>query len=292
MVSATTWRQRLRYRFETLAAYTVYGLFRIMPLDAASATGGWVGRHIGMRLPATQTARQNLAMAFPEKDATERERIVLGMWDNLGRVAAEYAHLHRIWQRVELTGAEILSGIRDSGKAAIFCGAHLANWELCAVGGKKHGLDISLVYRKPNNPGVDSLLRHARDAGVTAQIQKGAAGAREMLKVLKKNGVLGMLIDQKLNEGLAIPFFGRDAMTAPALALFALRLGCPVYPVRVERLDGCNFKMTVYPALEPPGTGDQEQDTRQMLVNINAMLESWIRERPEQWLWIHRRWPE
>lgn len=282
--------KRLRYTLETALAYTVYGFFRILPLDTASATGGWIGRHIGIHLSATETARQNLAMAFPDKDAAERERIMLGMWDNLGRVAGEYAHLHRIWERVSLQGEELIPAIRDSGKPAILFGAHLANWELCAAGGKNHGINISLVYRKPNNPGVDSLLRHARNSGIAAHIQKGAAGAREMLSVLKKNGVLGILMDQKLNEGMAIPFFGRDAMTAPALALFALRFGCPVYPIRVERLDGCHFKMTLYPALETPRSGDQEQDTRAMLVDINCLLESWIRERPEQWLWIHHRW--
>jgi KDO2-lipid IV(A) lauroyltransferase len=120
--------------------------------------------------------------------------------------------------------------------------------------------------------------------------RKARQGAREMLSVLKKNGVLGILMDQKLNEGVAIPFFGRDAMTAPAIALFALKFGCPVYPTRVERLNGCRFKMTIYPALETPRSGNQEQDTRTMLVEINRLLETWIRERPEQWLWIHRRW--
>ena len=283
-------KQRLRYTLETMAAYIVYAFFRVLPLDAASATGGWIGRHLGPHLPPSKTAWQNLAMAFPGKDAAERGKIVLGMWDNLGRVAAEYAHLHRIWERVDFHGVERLSAIRDSGKPAIFFAAHLANWEVGTVAAKKRGVDISLVYRKPNNPGVDSLLRHARDSGASSHIKKGAAGAREMLGVLKRNGVLGVMMDQKLNEGLPIPFFGRDAMTAPALAHFALRYGCPVYPTRIERVNGCHFKITLYPALETPRTGDQEQDTRAMLVEINRQLESWIRERPEQWLWIHRRW--
>ncbi len=282
--------KRLRYALETLCAYMAYGIFRLLPLDTASAAGGWIGRHIGPLLPPTETARQNLAMAFPEKSTEEREKIILGMWDNLGRVGAEYAHLHHIWERVTFDGKEILSTVQRSGKPAIFCGAHLANWEVCPISAKKHGVDISLVYRKPNNPGVDSLLRHARDSGAVEHIQKGAAGARGMLTVLKKNGVLGVLIDQKLNEGIPVPFFGRDAMTAPALAHFALRFMCPVYPIRIERLEGCRFKITIYPALKTPSTSDQEKDTHEMLMEINRLLESWIRERPEQWLWIHRRW--
>ena len=290
--SITSQRQRLRYALETAAAYIVYAFFRVLPLDKASAAGGWIGKRVGMRLSATKTARKTLAAAFPEKDENEREKIILGMWDNLGRVAAEYAHLHRIWQRVDLHGKEFIAPIRDSGKPAIFCSAHLANWEVPAIAAKKYGLDISLVYRKPNNPGVDSLLRHARDSGASGHIQKGHEGAREMLAVLKRNGALGILMDQKLNEGIAIPFFGRDAMTAPALAHFALRFGCPVHPTRIERVNGCHFKMTIHPALQIPKTGDQEHDTRVMLTEINRLLESWIRARPEQWLWIHRRWPE
>jgi KDO2-lipid IV(A) lauroyltransferase len=287
-----TLRQRLRYALETAAAYTVYGFFRLLPLDMASNTGGWIGRKIGPRLPPTATARQNLAMAFPEKSAEEREKIIIGMWDNLGRTVAEYAHLHHIWERVELQGKELLPAIRDRSRPAIFCGAHMANWEINAIAGKQNGVDISVVYRKPNNPGVDGLLRHARDAGAAAHIRKGREGAREMVAVLKKNGVLGILIDQKLNEGVPIPFFGRDAMTAPAIGHFALKFGCPIYPSRVERLDGCHFKMTLCPPLLVPHTGSSEQDVRAMLLDMNHLLESWIRERPEQWLWIHKRWPD
>lgn len=212
------------------------------------------------------------------------------MWDNLGRTAAEYAHLHRIWERVELVGGEWLDRTRESRKAAIFVAGHLANWEINAIAAKKRGVGINLVYRKPNNPGVDGLLRHARDSGAAGHIRKGAGGAKEMLAVLRRGGVLGLLIDQKLNEGIAVPFFGRPAMTAPALAHFAMKFGCPVYPSRIERLDGCRFRMTLYPPLAVPGTGDKEKDVLAMMTDINAQLESWVRERPEQWLWIHRRW--
>lgn len=283
--------QRLRYALETVAAYAVYGFFRVLPLDAASAAGGWIGRNVGPLIASpTRTARQNLAMAFPEKSEEEREKIILGMWDNLGRVFAEYPHLHRIWERVEFQGTEMLPGIKGGGKPIIFCGAHLANWEINAVAAKRNGIDIHIVYRKPNNPGVDSLLRHARSSGVVAHIQKGDTGAKEMLKVLKRNGALGILIDQKLNEGIPVPFFGRDAMTAPALAHFALKFGCAVHPTHVERLGGCHFRMTVFPAVPIPHTGNKDRDIMEMMTVINRLIEGWIRERPEQWLWIHRRW--
>jgi len=284
-------QHRFRYALETVAAYAAYGFFRILPLDTASNIGGWVGRKVGMLLAGpTRTARQNLTMAFPEKSEEEREKIILGMWDNLGRVVAEYAHLHRIGERVEILGTEILPTVRSSSKPTIFCGAHLANWEVNAVSAKKYGIDVHVVYRKPNNPGVDGLLRHARNAGAASHIQKGNAGAKEMLAILKRNGVLGILIDQKLSEGIPVPFFGRDAMTAPALAFFAIKFECTVLPCRVERLEGCRFRMTIFPAMPIPHTGNKDNDVMEMMTGINRQIESWVRERPEQWLWIHHRW--
>lgn len=281
---------KLRYASETALAYALYGFFRLLPIDAASATGGWIGRSLGPRLRATETARDNLKAAFPEKPPEEIDAIIHGMWENLGRTAAEYAHLHRIWSRVELTGGEWLDKTREEKTPAIYCAAHLANWEINAIAAKKRGVDINLVYRKPNNTGVDGLLRHARNSGAAGHIEKGAAGAREIMSVLKKKGVLGMLVDQKLSEGIPVPFFGRDAMTAQAVAVFAMKYGCAVYPSRVERLNGCHFRMTIYPAVPVPSTGNREKDIYNMMADINQRIESWVRARPEQWLWIHRRW--
>ncbi len=285
-------RRRMRYAFETVIVYVVYSFFRLLSLDAASGLGGRIGRWVGPHLNSSAIARRNLAAVFPEKSTEEHEKILLGMWDNLGRVAAEYPHLHRIWDRVEMAGAEHVDAVRRSGKPSIFFAGHLANWEIPPIAAKKAGLDFNLVYRKPNNPGVDSLLRHARNSGASGQIKKGAEGARAMIAVLRKNGLLGIMMDQKLNEGMAIPFFGRDAMTAPAIASFALKFDCPVYPVRIERLPGGRFKMTILPPLDLVRSGDKELDTRNLLVEINRLFESWIRARPEQWLWIHRRWPD
>jgi len=284
--------RRLRYALETVLVYTLYLFFRLLPIKAASGFGGMICRNIGPHLPSSAVARRNLARVFPEKSEEEREKIVAGMWDNLGRVLAEYPHLHHIWDYVELQGAEHLAEARRSGKASIFFAAHLANWEICAIGVKKAGLEMYPVYRRPNNPGVEGLLRHARGAGSVGLIAKGAEGAREMLSVLKNKGALGIMMDQKLNEGMAIPFFGRPAMTAPAIASFALRFQCQVYPVQIERRGGVRFKITIHPPLEIPRSGDKEQDTRAILTEVNRQFENWIQQRPEQWLWIHRRWPD
>lgn len=282
--------KRLRYAAETAGVYIIYGFFRLLPLAVASDAGGWLGRMLGKVLPSGKTAHENLARVMPETPVAERDRIVAEMWDNLGRIAAEYPHLGHIIDNVEIVGREYLDAARTSGKPSIFFAAHLANWEICSIAVRGAGVSLYPVYRRPNNPGVESLLAHARGSGAVGLIPKGAEGAREMLSVLKRGEALGIMMDQKLNEGMAIPFFGQDAMTAPAIAAFALKFKCPVYPVRIERVGGSRFRVTVLPALAMPEMADKTEAMRAILTEINRLFEEWIRARPGQWLWIHRRW--
>jgi len=284
--------QRLRYGIETVLAYMVYGFFRLLPLPQASAFGGWLLEKTGPRMGVTRVAQKNLDLAFPEKSAAEKEAIIRGMWNNLGRVIAEYPHLGKLWGRVELVGGENLIRARAESRAAIFWSGHLANWECAAMAGRRSGLDVHVVYRKPNNEGVDGLLRHARARGGAAgHIAKGAEGAREILGVLRRKGTVGILIDQKLSEGIPVPFFGLEALTTPVVAAFAQRMDCAVYPSRVERLAGGRLRVTVYPPMQlPPATDDREADMKALMTEMNRLLETWIRERPADWLWIHKRW--
>jgi KDO2-lipid IV(A) lauroyltransferase len=285
--------KQLKQRLEYVGARLIWGLFGLLPLDAASALGGWLARMVGPWLPAHRIARRNLARAFPEKSEAEIAAILRGMWDNIGRVAGEFPHLEQMsTQRVELIGGEYIDLLRDDGQAGIFISGHVGNWELNGAVAVARGLPLNLVYRAANNPWVEDLYRKGRKSAAVALIQKGSEGARQALIVLKKGGHLGMLVDQKMNDGVPIPFFGRDAMTAPAMAQFATKFKCPLVPARVERLKGANFRVTVYPPMEFPHTGDPHDDNRLLLIRINALLEEWVRDRPDQWLWVHRRWPE
>jgi len=286
------WVKVLKHGLETVMAYTAFGIFRVMPLDMASNCGGAVLRFLGPKFGITRVARFNLGLAFPDMAEAEKQRIILGMWDNLGRVIAEYSHLHRIWHRVEIVNHSDCLEPDRRGLPTIFFGAHMANWEIYAVAAKQAGLRLHLVYRKPNNAGVDGLLRGARESGGAGHIAKGRQGAREILSMLRKGEAVGMLIDQRLSEGIPVPFFGHPAMTTDAMAQFALRMGCQLYPARMERLSGARFRMTVFPALKIQPTDDNADDARLIMTEANAMLEGWVRERPEQWLWIHRRWPQ
>ena len=284
------------YRAQACGAALLAAGFGLLPLDAASAFGGWLARRIGPALGISKRARLNLAAAMPDRTPSDREAIIRGMWDNLGRVAGEYPHLRRVrvfepGGRVETRGFEHVDRARAAGSRMIFFAGHLANWEIAALAAGQYGIDIAQIYRAANNPLVDRLVTRLRGE-LGELIPKGAFGSRRAVAALRRGGHLSMLVDQKLNDGIAVPFFGRPAMTAPALALLALHYDCTVLPVRVERLSGARFRLTIYPPLQSPRSGNRGTDVLALMTAVNATLEGWIRERPEQWFWLHRRWPD
>ena len=178
-----------------------------------------------------------------------------------------------------------------AGRRMIIFSGHIANWEIAALAAAQYGARITQIYRAANNPLVDRLIARFRgDRG--EYIPKGAAAARRAFAALYRGEHLTLLADQKLNDGIAVPFFGRPAMTAPALALLALRFDCDVLPARVERLEGAHFRLTVFPPLPLLRSGNPQADVAALTARVNAILEAWIRDRPEQWLWVHRRWPD
>ncbi len=279
-------------------AVVVAGLRRLSPV-AASNLGGAIARAIGPLLPVNRVGHANLRLALPELDAQARRRILRAMWDNLGRTAAEMPHLASFRRTMSGPGWECpddrpMRAVRDAGGPALVFSGHIGNWEIGFPAAAGFGVRIAWLYRAASNRAVDRLIQ-AQRAGATggvAMFPKGAAGARAAFAYLKSGGILGMVVDQKLNEGIAVPFFGHDAMTTPALAQFALRFRCPVLPVRVIRLGPARFRVFSEPPLPLPDTGDREADVRTLTRAVNARLEAWIREDPSCWLWLHRRWPK
>jgi len=294
-------------RAEAAAAALFFGAMRVLPLDAASAAGGAMGRWLGPWLAVSRRARTNLAAALPELSPAERETVLRGMWDNLGRVAAEYPHLRdiRVFSperparagrpqtggRVETSGLEHLETAIAAGKPAIIFGGHLGNWEIAALAAGQYGIDVAQIYRAANNPLVDRMVARFRGNGGEF-IPKGAVASRRAVAALRRGAHLTLLVDQKLNDGIAVPFIGRPAMTAPALAMLALHFGCAVLPARVERLRGARFRLTIHPPLPLPQSSNRTEDVAALMAAVNRTLEAWIRERPEQWFWVHRRWPD
>jgi KDO2-lipid IV(A) lauroyltransferase len=287
---------------ETAGLHLGHFIFKTLPIDAASALGGAVARAIGPRLGVTRRARRNLTRIFPEMKPAEVERVIREMWDNLGRVAAEMPHLPRIKvldedaapgpRRVEAHGVEHARAARDGERPVIFFTAHIGNWEIAPLVSSRLGLPLHVVYRSANNPWADRLFLTGRREVVGGLIPKGAEGARMMLKALQAGEALGMLVDQKMNDGITVPFMGRDAMTAPALAQLALKFDCVVLPAWVERKGGAYYRLIIEPPLDLPRSGDRHADIRALTTAVNAKMEAWIRKCPGQWLWLHQRWPD
>ncbi len=269
-----------------------FRLLRALPLDRASDLGGALARTIGPLLPVSAVARANLAVAFPNRPEAERALILRECWENLGRTFAEYPHLQEILDdRVSVAGLANLAGLSETEGPALFFSGHLGNWELLPMMASRLGVPLAGIYRAANNPIVDRLLRRLRGKDAAVLFPKGGPGAKAALGHLRQGGRLALLIDQKMNDGVAVPFFGKPAMTAPALAQLAIRFKCPVFPARIERLKGAHFRLVLEPAIAVADSGDRQQDILTTMTLVNQTLERWIADTPADWLWLHRRWP-
>jgi KDO2-lipid IV(A) lauroyltransferase len=288
-------RRRVSLVIEVALLIVAAAFFAALPVEWASTLGGRIGRTIGPRLRLSRRALRNLARALPENGVAENRRILHAMWENLGRSIAEYPHLARICapqsRRVEVVNGDALARLARNHVPHVLFGGHLGNWEIGPT--IVHGVlgpSVLSVYRAANNPYVERLMRRIlRSRHV---VPKGAAGSREILRHLRQGGHLAMLVDQKQNDGIDVPFFGHAAMTAPAVARLGLRFNCALVPIRTERLEGARFRLTVLPEIKLVSTGDTAADVLAIMTGVNAMIEAWVRARPEHWLWIHRRWPE
>jgi KDO2-lipid IV(A) lauroyltransferase len=290
---------KLSYRLEYAVARACLALLRAMNPAAASNFGGALGRLIGPWLPASAVAQANLKAAMPELDAAARRRVVRGVWENLGRTVAELPHLAGLRRDTpsgpgyEVRNEHIIKRIAAQGGPAVFCSAHIGNWEFLPVAAACVGLPFGGIYRAAANPLINSLIQQLRGAaGSTDQplFSKGSAGARQAMAYILRGGRLGLLVDQKMNDGIEARLFGLPAMTAPAAAAFALRVRCPVVCGHVERIGPARLCLVAEEPLDLPDTGDRQGDIALLTQRINDQLEGWIRARPESWLWLHRRW--
>ena len=304
---------------EALPVFLFWGLMRLVPSPAASAIGGFAGRTFGPLLPFSRRAKVNLKRIFPDMPAPRRRQVVRRMWDNLGRVAAESARIEALWDpalqealsetgiarlmaaaqageqvtlrggRLEIRGAEnFVRLLTHRGPALIFV-PHMGNWEILAVGAANFGAFTSVVFRRPNNPYVGWLLDRNR-AGLFDLLPKGYQGGVAAGRVMAEGGRLALLVDQKNNRGVALDFMGRPAMTGLTLARLALRFDAPVFGACCRRLDGRRFAIEIADPMTIGRTGDDRADEARFMQRVNDRIAGWVRETPEQWLWLHRRW--
>jgi KDO2-lipid IV(A) lauroyltransferase len=289
----------LRFFLDITQVIFISSLFfflRPFSFEFISNLGGALGRKIGMKLPHRKRAYESLRRAMPELSTQKQDEIVAGMFDNLTRTLLEYIafskiHIYAPNSRVEVIGQEIIDQLRDDQKPAILFLAHLANWEVGTLASIQRGLNLIQVYRKLNYPLTDKLIHWIHRRVAQEVIAKGPEGARQMVQALKKGEHISMLTDQKMNEGEWIPFFGLRAKTPSGGARLALKYKCPFVPVRVERIEGVRFRVTYYPPIISHKKTESEQ-LIDLLEQMNQLIESWIRERPDQWFWLHQRWPK
>ena len=196
--------------------------------------------------------------------------------------------------RVDVIGLEHLEKLKRDGKGGVLVSGHFANWEIMAAVFSQAHLPVRVTYRPTNNPYFDKSIRQQRAAyGIKLMVAKsGAKGAKELLTALRNGQSIALLNDQKFNEGIKVPFFGVDAMTAAGPTRLALQTGAPLIPMSIVRTTGANFRVTIHTAIPLGGSGNRSADIKDGVVKITKFIEDHIRAHPTDWFWVHRRWPK
>jgi len=259
-------------------------------------------RRIGPLLPEHRVGRENLRTAFPQKSEAEIERILGAVWDNLGRIAVEFAHLDEFCIAdfgrqtpdvitYSLETKERYDSMAASGHAILGFAAHLANWELPAVVAKTLGTNAAILYRRPNIAAVSDIIVKMREPLMGELIPNGLAAPLQMARLARSGAHVGMLVDQHYTKGVEVIFFGRRCMANPLIAQLARQTGCPIHGLRVIRNpDGNSFVAEITEAVVPVRDAEGDIDLAGTMQAITSVVEGWVRQYPEQWLWLHRRW--
>jgi Kdo2-lipid IVA lauroyltransferase/acyltransferase len=270
--------------------------------DKTASFFGRATQFIGRRLREDRIGRENLKAAFPEKSPEEIEQILSGVWDNLGRIGAEFAHLDHIWDydadhpekqsRVEFSQRtkELFDQLRDDGKPALFFACHLGNWELPALAAVAHGLDAAILFRRPNIESADRAIEKIRAVKMGTLIPAGRDAPLRLAQALQDGQHVAMLVDQYLTNGVEVTFFGRKTTANPMLARLRRQVDCPIHGTRIIRLPNNRFRAELSEEVKPVFDASGQIDVQGTMQAITNVVEGWVREYPEQWLWLHRRW--
>ena len=270
------------------------------PIKTANLFGR-VARLIGPLTREQRIGRANLTAAFPEKSSQEIEAILAGVWDNLGRLGAEFAHLDHIWEhdpafpeksRIEIPPRthELFAQLRLDGKPALIFAGHLGNWELPAVAAVAHGLDAAILFRRPNSASANKIIEELRAVKMGTLIAAGRDAPIKLAEALRNGQHVGILVDQYFTNGVDVTFFGRKTKANPTLARLLRQIECPVHGVRIIRLPGHRFRAELSDEVKPVRDASGQIDVQGTMQAITSVIEGWIREYPDQWLWLHRRW--
>ncbi|MFK4823221.1 lipid A biosynthesis lauroyl acyltransferase [Paenochrobactrum sp. BZR 588] len=299
---AFRYSQKLKQFNYWLLAQTIFVIFavlRLLPANAAIRFCAWFARKIGPLTPRHEVAVDNLRHAYPEKSEDDIQAIAREMWDSMARLFAEYIFLDAIFDfdpnspekgLVEVEGVSIFERLRDEKKPHIFFTAHTGNFELLPICAATYGLDVTALFRPPNNPYIAKRVLKARRTNMGHLVPSKAGAAWSLASILGDGGNVGVLVDQKFHRGVESTFFDRPVKTNPLLAKLARQYDCDVYPARCIRLPGGRFRLELQERMELPRDAEGQVDIAATAQLLNDTVEEWVREYPGQWMWFHKRW--
>lgn len=290
------WRKAvrdMRHRLEYLGFLVLRGLLRLLGLERASRLSGALWHAIAPRTRRHARALKHLRMALPERPQGELETIAREMWKNLGRITGEALLVDKVLaepDRVQLTTPAVLDRIRQAGGRAVVVSLHYGNWELVSVPTARNGFKLAGVYQRIMNPLIDQAVVKMRSPIYLGGLHsKGTGAAARLMEWVRDGNMAGVLADQRHVRGVEVPFFGHPAPSNTFPAMLARHLNVPLIAARALREDNVRFKIEAL-EIEVPQTSDKDADIRATTAYIQAQFEAWIRERPDQWMWAHRRW--
>ena len=287
----------IKYFFEFTSIISLFCIFKIIGLKNASNLGAVLGRFIGPFFRSKNITKQNIKIGLGNLDEKRETEIINAMWSNIGRTFAEYAFLKNFkfdktnFSHIKINGTNYLEQIKKNNESVIFYSGHFANFELMAMELDKFGIKAAAIYRPLNNFLLNPIMEYLRRKYICPnQIPKGRMGMREIISRVKDGCSIALMVDQRVGEGLRIPFFNKPAHTTTVPAQLALKYNCRLVPIFLERKEGINFEMTVHEPYEIQKTGDADRDTKSITLKINQLIEKMIIKNPTQWLWSHNRW--
>lgn len=267
----------------------------VLPLGAA------LGALLYALLPRhRRAARANLSRVFGVGFSPAGiEELVRRNFRHLGQAIAEFLKMAywdkaEIERRVELRGTEHLDAALAAGKGAICVTAHYGNWELLAARVSQAGYPLHVIARRADDPAVTALMNRVRErSGYRVILRSRRHGIRPALECLRRNELLGILLDQNKGEGAVyVDFFGAPVATPAGPAVLARRTGAPLIPIFDRRRPDGTHVAQVLPALEWSPTGEPDRDTWEITARLTRIIEAQVRAEPEQWFWIYDRWKQ
>lgn len=278
--------KKIRYFLEGFVIYVFYYFFYLLNLELSSKIGGFVLGFVGNFVKENKTAMKNFTMCFPRVSLHDRKKVVKNTWKHFGSVIGEAPHWRNLSRIQFLQRIKIVNRDNIPYSQSILFSGHLGNWELITRIAEEYRIKLNLVYRPSNNPYVNHLINKIRKNSYVKLIPKGLLGIKKIITALNNNEVVAIMIDQRMDNGITVPFFNIDAMTISLPANIALKYKIRIVPLKIIRTEHFHYAATFYKPLIVTNN-----DTKYTIMRrLNLILEGWITKHPEQWLWFHNRW--